>query len=179
MFWYTVETPLGVLGSVECAGRVYCTTVGHLSREGAVAELQRTFPNAVAGNNSPLMDALERYTQGDREPFVEVALAHEDLPPFARAVLTACRQIAYGTTISYAELAQRAGNPRAARAVGNVMATNRWPIVVPCHRVVRADGSLGGYSAALGIRYKQSLLDLENKPFLDPANPSFSSGARP
>ena len=74
-----------------------------------------------------------------------------------------CRRIPYGRTMSYAELAAKAGSPNAARAVGNCMAGNRIPLIVPCHRVVCSDGRLGSYSAPGGTRMKRRLLDLESK----------------
>ncbi|MEX1224432.1 MAG: MGMT family protein, partial [Pirellulales bacterium] len=73
----------------------------------------------------------------------------------------ACRRIPIGQTMSYAELAAVAGSPGAARAVGNIMAGNRVPIIVPCHRVVGSGGSLGGYSSSGGLRTKRRLLSLE------------------
>lgn len=83
--------------------------------------------------------------------------------PFQRRVVEHCRRIAPGRTKSYGELARAAGRPGAARAVGSVMSHNRVPIVVPCHRVVRADGSLGGFSSPGGLRDKERLLALESR----------------
>jgi methylated-DNA-[protein]-cysteine S-methyltransferase len=76
-------------------------------------------------------------------------------------VLQACRKIAPGKTLTYAELADKVGSPGAARAVGNCMARNRFPLIIPCHRVVGSNGHLGGYSAAEGIPFKKRLLELE------------------
>jgi methylated-DNA-[protein]-cysteine S-methyltransferase len=78
---------------------------------------------------------------------------------FSRDVLRACAQIPYGQTRSYGELAVMAGKPAAARAVGQVMARNPLPLFVPCHRVIGADGSLGGFGA--GLEMKRRLLRLE------------------
>ena len=78
---------------------------------------------------------------------------------FRRAVLDHLPDIAYGRTASYAEVAAAAGSPRAVRAVGTACATNPVPVVVPCHRVVRSDGSIGGYAG--GADAKRTLLDLE------------------
>lgn len=85
-----------------------------------------------------------------------------DLPPgdgFRRRALEAMFRIPYGQTISYGELAARAGNPAAFRAAGQACATNPLPIVLPCHRVLRSDGSLNWYSG--GLQYKELLLRLE------------------
>ncbi len=82
---------------------------------------------------------------------------------FELKVLQNCSSIPLGKSISYQQLAQQSGNPKAARAVGAVMAKNRTPILIPCHRVIRSDGGLGGYSAGTGLEMKQLLLALEKK----------------
>lgn len=82
---------------------------------------------------------------------------------FHRRVLEHCFAIPAGRTLSYGKLAALAGKPMAARAVGGAMAKNRWPIVIPCHRVVGVTGRLTGYSGRGGIATKQRLLDLERK----------------
>lgn len=78
---------------------------------------------------------------------------------FRRSVLQHLPQIAYGHTESYADVARTVGNAKAVRAVGSACATNPMPVVIPCHRVLRADGSLGGYVG--GLEAKAALLDLE------------------
>ena len=78
--------------------------------------------------------------------------------PFCQAVLRTCCRVPLGRTISYGQLACRVGRPRAARAVGAIMAANRTALLIPCHRVVAADGSLGGYSAPGGPAMKSRLL---------------------
>ncbi|HLZ36561.1 MAG TPA: methylated-DNA--[protein]-cysteine S-methyltransferase [Mycobacteriales bacterium] len=90
---------------------------------------------------------------------------------FRREVLTRLPAIPYGTTASYATLAAAAGNPRAVRAVGTACATNPLPVVVPCHRVVRSDGTIGGYLG--GVAAKWALLALEGAA--DPGGPARSS----
>jgi methylated-DNA-[protein]-cysteine S-methyltransferase len=106
--------------------------------------------------------ALARaYFAGRRVSFRAVRC---DLPPaatFAGRVLRACRNIPYGRTISYGRLASAAGNPKAARAAAAVMARNPMPLVIPCHRVIYADGGLGGFSAPAGVVQKRRLLRLE------------------
>ncbi len=83
----------------------------------------------------------------------------EPISGFARLILEACAQIPYGETVSYAELARWVGKEGAARAVGQALAANPVPILVPCHRVVCADGSIGGFSG--GVEIKRRLLELE------------------
>jgi methylated-DNA-[protein]-cysteine S-methyltransferase len=93
-------------------------------------------------------DQLDEYFAGDRTAF--------DLPvaprgtPFQQRVWAALREIPYGRTASYSEIARRLGSPRAVRAVGGANGRNPISIVIPCHRVISADGSLGGYGGGLG-----------------------------
>lgn len=82
---------------------------------------------------------------------------------FHRQVLLACAKIPTGETRTYGELAVSVGSPRAARAVGGAMAANRWPLIIPCHRVVGSSGKLTGYSGEGGIQTKQCLLDMERQ----------------
>ncbi len=85
----------------------------------------------------------------------------DGLPPFTRAVLKITARIPYGEIRSYRWIANKLGKPRASRAVGNALARNPIPIIIPCHRVVRSDGSIGGF--ALGRSWKRRLLELETK----------------
>ncbi len=82
---------------------------------------------------------------------------------FSRKVLTACREIEFGQKITYSGLAKKAGRPAASRAVGNALANNPLPLIIPCHRVLRTDGKMGGFSAPGGISFKKRMLTLEHK----------------
>ncbi len=111
--------------------------------------------------NADVRRRLERYCIGETVDFDDLPL---DLPPgteFQRRVLQVTRRIPYGKTMSYGTLASKAGYPRAARAVGSVMSANRFPIIVPCHRVVAAGGKAGGYTSPQGVSLKLQLLALE------------------
>jgi methylated-DNA-[protein]-cysteine S-methyltransferase len=106
----------------------------------------------------PVVRELNEYFAGDRRAFdlsLDWSLAHG----FRNTVLRQLPGIAYGRTASYAAVAELAGSPRAVRAVGSACATNPLPIVVPCHRVVRSDGTMGGYRG--GPVAKQALLNME------------------
>jgi methylated-DNA-[protein]-cysteine S-methyltransferase len=101
---------------------------------------------------------LAEYFEGERREFVlplDFRLAHG----FRREVLSRLRMINYGRTESYSEVAAATGHPRAVRAVGTACATNPLPVIVPCHRVLRSDGKLGGYIG--GLQTKAALLSLE------------------
>jgi len=104
---------------------------------------------------------LTNYAAGQKIDFLDIELDDSECTEFQRRVIAGCRNIPRGKTLSYRELAEIAGSPNAARAVGNVMATNPLPLIVPCHRVVGAAGSLGGYSASSGLTMKTRLLKLE------------------
>ena len=110
---------------------------------------------------SDLRDCLILFAEGKPQQFGDVPIATDHLTPFARRVVRECRKLGWGRVRTYAEMAKLAGRPGAARAVGNVMASNRFPIVVPCHRVVGSGGGLGGYSAPGGLTTKRRLLEAE------------------
>ncbi len=106
----------------------------------------------------PAARELDEYFAGTRRDF-DLPLDLTTTGEFRRAVQLLLPTIGYGRTVSYSELAALAGRPAAVRAVGTACATNPLPVVVPCHRVLRGDGSLGGYLG--GLEAKRTLLDLE------------------
>ncbi len=108
-----------------------------------------------------LRDRLINFAAGEPQEFGDIRLATDHLTPFGARVIKQCQKLGWGQVRTYAQLAKLAGRPGAARAVGNVMANNRFPIVVPCHRVVGSGGGLGGYSAPGGLTTKQRLLHAE------------------
>jgi len=110
------------------------------------------------GTVAEAVSQLREYFAGRRKDF-DLPLAPEGTA-FQRRVWKCLQSIPYGETISYAELAKRTGNPKAARAVGSANGRNQIPIVIPCHRVIAADGTLGGFGG--GLTVKQTLLDLES-----------------
>ena len=110
-----------------------------------------------------LIERLQRYAAGEPVDFSDVRIDESHLTPFGKRIVAACRRIGWGSVRSYGELAAECGSAGAARAVGQVMAKNRFPLVVPCHRVLGAGGSLGGFSAPDGLRMKQRLLALEGR----------------
>ena len=103
---------------------------------------------------------LERFFQGEADALDNIKLDLSDAPPFFSAAWQACRRIPAGETRSYGWLAAAAGSPRAVRAAGQAMARNRFPLIIPCHRVIASDGGLGGYGGG-GLGVKAELLDLE------------------
>jgi AraC family transcriptional regulator of adaptative response/methylated-DNA-[protein]-cysteine methyltransferase len=157
----TIDTPIGpMLAGATDDAIVLCDFAERPMIAAQVASVRRRIGPATEGS-SPLLDRLAdqlgEYFAGTRRDF--------DLPidmpgsAFQERVWAELRSIPYGTTISYRELAERVGAAAAYRAVGRANGSNRVPIVVPCHRVVAADGGLGGYGG--GLAAKRALLDLE------------------
>jgi methylated-DNA-[protein]-cysteine S-methyltransferase len=101
---------------------------------------------------------LDEYFAGRRHAF-EFALDERLMSAFARRVMTAAAAIPYGAVSTYTQVAARAGSPRGARAAGNALGSNPLPIVLPCHRVLRSGGDLGGYTG--GLDRKRTLLAIE------------------
>jgi methylated-DNA-[protein]-cysteine S-methyltransferase len=110
--------------------------------------------NAVAG----VARQLREYFGGERNQF-EVPLDFSGISAFTRSVLTATAQVPFGQLSTYRDIAQQVGRPSATRAVGNALGRNPIPVIVPCHRIVRSDASLGGYTG--GLEIKERLLSLE------------------
>jgi methylated-DNA-[protein]-cysteine S-methyltransferase len=106
-----------------------------------------------------LLQRLHGYFAGERVDFADVPLDEEWGTPFGAELAHALRAVPWGEVVSYGELSERAGRPRAARAAGAFCAENRFSLFVPCHRVVSSAG-IGGYGS-LGVEYKRRLLRLE------------------
>ena len=108
-----------------------------------------------------VIQRLQRYAEGVPVDFCDLSVDSGDVTEFHARVLKACREIPYGKTATYGELAAKAGVDRAGRAVGSVMSGNRVPLIIPCHRVVRTGGNIGRYSAPGGSAMKSQLLKME------------------
>jgi methylated-DNA-[protein]-cysteine S-methyltransferase len=135
--------------------------VGELWLEGERL-LQHELPRAAVvgrGARHELAERFRRYFAGALDDFLDVSLDLEGATDFELALTEALRRVPRGEVVTYGELAALAGRPRAQRAAGTFCARNRFSLVVPCHRVVGADG-LGSYGS-LGVEYKRRLLELE------------------
>lgn len=107
------------------------------------------------------MAAITALLRGEPIDLSSIPLAMDDLPPFHRRVYDVARTIGPGSTLTYGEVARRLGDAGAARAVGQALGRNPFPIVVPCHRVLAAGGRSGGFSAHGGVATKRRLLAIE------------------
>ena len=156
------DTPLGTLLLAKTE-RGLCRIEYDPEPDRGVERLARSFGRRVLRAPGALDDVrrqLDEYFDGRRRLFeleLDLGLA---TTPFSRRVLQELARVPYGEVTTYGKLAGRAGKPRAARAVGTVMNRNPIPIILPCHRVVGASGSLVGYGG--GLERKQTLLQLES-----------------
>ncbi len=110
------------------------------------------------------MRGIVALLDGEPRDLREVVLDESGLEPFARHVYAATRAIDPGAVATYGEIARAVGDPGAARAVGAALGANPYPVIVPCHRVLAADGALHGFSAPGGITTKRRMLELEGAP---------------
>jgi methylated-DNA-[protein]-cysteine S-methyltransferase len=109
-----------------------------------------------------LQKQIIAYFEGACENFSrDIPLILDGFSSFGKSVLTTCRKIEHGQTITYGKLAKKAGRPNASRAAGSTLAKNPMPLIIPCHRIIRCDGKLGGFSAPGGITVKKKMLELE------------------
>lgn len=110
-----------------------------------------------------LQKQIVDYFEGARLDFSGIPVTLDGLSAFSQSILTTCRKVEAGQIITYSELATRAGHPAASRAVGSVLARNPLPLIIPCHRVIRTDGKMGGFTAPGGIPLKKKMLELERQ----------------
>ena len=130
------------------------------------SQLLEDFPGAHLDRTiwQALQEQIAAYFEGARVNFSpNVPVVLDGVGDFSRSVLTACRNVQFGQVITYRELARRSGRTAASRAVGGALARNPLALLIPCHRIIRTDGKLGGFSAPGGIELKQRMLDLERQ----------------
>ncbi len=170
-----IETELGWMAVAHQVGVLRGIVFGHAERSRATKVLERNLGRGRASSSvahwlelddqpAAIIDVVERLTrfaQGEPVDFSDVVVDESHLTPFGKRIVKICRRIPAGQTRGYGELAAASGSPGAARAVGQVMARNRYPLVVPCHRVLAAGGHIGGFSAPQGLVMKRRLLELE------------------
>jgi methylated-DNA-[protein]-cysteine S-methyltransferase len=155
------DTPIGPL-LVAVTDRGLCRISYDPEPERETDALARTFGVRVLQSPrqvDPVRRELDEYFEGRRRDF-DLPLDLRGRTGFARDILERLARVPYGEVTTYGTLAQQAGRPRAARAVGTIMNRNPIPIVLPCHRVVGSTGSLVGYGG--GLERKRQLLDLES-----------------
>jgi methylated-DNA-[protein]-cysteine S-methyltransferase len=150
--WAVEDTPIGPLTLAATGSGVVKIAFG--ADESALDELAATVsPRLVRlpRRLDELRRELDEYFAGHRRDF-DVALDRRLSRGYRLSVLKELSRVPFGETVTYKDLAQRTGHPKASRAVGTAMATNPIPIVVPCHRVLRTGGALGGYGGGLDTK---------------------------
>ena len=164
LFYTSLDSPIGRL-YLALTDRGVCFLSLHRGEEEFLQELS-DFSRKVTSRDDTkgafVKRELEGYFAGELHQF-KTAINLLWGTPFERRVWQVVSRIPYGETRSYREVAELAGMPQASRAVGRAVGKNPIPIIIPCHRVVRSDGALGGFSA--GVEAKRYLLQLEGLPF--------------
>ena len=149
---FTVETSLG---SIKI--RTKNNSLVSLSFSPATADLN---PPPPPPQFRDLAKRLQQYCRGEKTGFQNIPVDLDSATEFRKKVWEATRSIPCGETRSYQWVAQQIRKPKAARAVGQALGKNPLPIIIPCHRVIAADGSIGGYNG--GVEMKRRLLNLES-----------------
>jgi methylated-DNA-[protein]-cysteine S-methyltransferase len=162
------DTPLGPVA--VWATRHGVRRIGFVDREFVERHQDEESPDEAVG---PVVSQLREYFAGRRQAF-DVPIDLSGATPFQRRIYQRLQKIPCGRVVSYGDLADELGEPGAARAVGQAVGANPLPVIVPCHRVVRSDGRLGGYSG--GLHRKVALLSLEG---VDAEGPHAGSRVHP
>lgn len=152
---YSIELPVG---EFIVFGRDDVALAAGFGERNAIGHLQDDEPIGAGSRTDAIARALRAWRDGDVRALDRLKVS-QDGSPFMSRVWTHMRRIPAGETASYAELAAQAGNARAVRAAGSACARNTIPLIVPCHRVVRSDGTLGNYY--YGTDVKRWLLEHE------------------
>jgi methylated-DNA-[protein]-cysteine S-methyltransferase len=166
MRYALIDTAIGTFGiawtdtglaRVALPGRDRVNTEMWISREPA----EPGFPD---GPFAALPDRIRRYAEGKVEEFTDIPLDLAGAPDFHRQAYAELVRVGYGHTTTYGAIARRLGDVSLSRAVGQAMGANPIPLIIPCHRVLGADGRTGGFSSPGGVTAKMKLLALEHAP---------------
>jgi methylated-DNA-[protein]-cysteine S-methyltransferase len=182
------ETAIGACGIAWGPQGIVGVQLPERSEAAAWARLARRFPEAQEGEPPaavrPIVEAIVALIAGEPVDLSTSPLDMADVPDFHRRVYAVALAIQPGETLTYGEVARRIGEPGAAQAVGQALGKNPFPIIVPCHRVLAANGKTGGFSANGGVDTKLKLLSIERArtseaPTLFDGDPGFGFAARP
>jgi methylated-DNA-[protein]-cysteine S-methyltransferase len=158
-------TSIGSCAAVWSKRGLVALFLPHPSETATRANVNQHYPNAVEhepdDNALTAIAGIQRLLSGGAPDFSQVKLDLTTTPAFHREVYELTRRIPPGVTLSYGDIAARLGKPNAARAVGQALGRNPWALIVPCHRVLAANGRLTGFSAPGGVATKRRLLELE------------------
>lgn len=163
LFSVRVEFGRRWAAAVEKKGRVLALRLPFRDRGEAARWVRTVFPGSIPGGSRLLRylrDSVRSYL-GRGAPLGSFPLDLSPYTGFQKRVFSRVRRIPHGGRVSYRDVARTIGAPRAARSIGQALKKNRHLLLIPCHRVVRSDGALGGFTAPGGIRVKRFLLELE------------------
>ena len=159
------DTPIGRCAIVWSERGVVGLQLPEGSEEKARARVTKRFPSAAAAPSTPeirkAINLIVALLEGQPSDLSGIALDMDRVADFEQRVYAIARKIPPGQTLTYGDIATKLGDKLAARDVGQAMGKNPFPIVVPCHRVVAANGKLGGFSANGGVKTKLRLLAIE------------------
>jgi methylated-DNA-[protein]-cysteine S-methyltransferase len=156
------DTPIGACGIAWNEHGITRFRLPEATRAATERRMARgAQPSEPPPRIADLIADVLRYLSGIKVDFTSVALDLPDVVPFHRQVYDAARAVRWGCTVSYGDLAREIGAPGEAREVGQALARNPIPLIVPCHRILTSDGKLGGFSAPGGTATKERLLALE------------------
>jgi methylated-DNA-[protein]-cysteine S-methyltransferase len=163
---YTIfNTKWGYFGLAGTDSGLCRTQLPGANREKIKSLLLKNLPSCQFDKNflKPLQEQIAAYFEGTCVKFdSNIPLFLNGFSPFGTSVLAACRNIGFGQTTTYGQLAKKSCSPNASRAAGSVLAKNPLPLIIPCHRIIRNDGKLGGFTSPGGITLKKRLLSHEN-----------------
>ena len=159
------DTPIGPCGIAWGDNGIVGLQLPEMSEDAARDRLAGRYPDAQEASPPPdiqrAIDEIVALLSGEARDLSFVRLDLGDVGDFERRVYDVARNIPPGRTLTYGDIAKRIGEPGAARAVGRALGANPFPIVVPCHRVLGADGKVGGFSARGGVETKIRILAIE------------------
>ncbi|SFH29889.1 methylated-DNA-[protein]-cysteine S-methyltransferase [Desulfotomaculum arcticum] len=165
MLVFSVHTAAGWLSAAFSKKGLAALTLPAETKDASIKNLEAMGISAYSSmdslkqtNYSGFDQQLQRYFDGEPEKF-EIAVDWSVFTPFRQKILKVVRDIPYGTVLSYGQVANLAGCPRANRAVGGALGSNKILIIIPCHRVIYGDGTPGGFGS--GLQWKSHLLALE------------------
>ena len=165
------DTPIGACGIAWHPAGLVGLQLPEKSAPAALARLKRRFPDLAAATPPPWVEqaisAVRALLGGTRIDLSGLPLDRSGIGAFEASVYRAAQAVPPGRTTTYGEIATQLGDARQARAVGQALGRNPWPIVVPCHRVTAADGRTGGFSAPGGAETKLRLLEIEGALAVD------------
>lgn len=157
------KTPIGWCGVIKNQKGLKRILIGYIKRHQLIKHIEEYFYNTITKvpPTGELIENIKLYCSGEKISFNKFKIDWSLLTPFQHKVLKKAMKIPYGTVTTYGVLAQKIGSPRGSRAVGNALSNNPFPLLIPCHRIVRSDGKIGGFSAGGGKKLKEKLLRME------------------